>query len=123
LGAIPCGAFEVLVLGDEPLQSIFAGTAQEIVIVRWVSCVTKARADEVIASVPRRLPIVGEAVEFSVIEPRLCLFDAALDTPLSTDSELHCIDVIPGRYSITTESHKREQEFDFLIHRFRRQIS
>jgi hypothetical protein len=117
LGVIPCGSFEALVLGDEPLQSSFTVTGREVVIVRWVSCVSSERAAEVIVSLPSHLPVIGEAVQFSVHESRLFLFDAALDMP--SVIELHCVEVAPGRYTVTTESLKRDQEFEFLVHRFK----
>jgi hypothetical protein len=118
LGVIPCGPWEVLVLGDEPLQSAFTVTDGEVVIVRWVSCVSNERAAEVIAALPSQLPVIGEAVQLSVHEPHLFLFDAALDKP--SVIEPHCVAVEPGRYTVTTESHKSDQEFEFLVHRFKK---
>lgn len=118
LGVIPCGSLEVLVLGDEPLQSAFTVTGDEVAIVRWVSCMSNERAAEVIDSLPSQLLVIGEAVQFSVHEPHLFLFDAALDKPSVVES--HCVAVEPGRYTVTTESHKRDQEFEFLVHRFKR---
>lgn len=117
LGVIPCGPWEVLVLGDEPLQSTFTVADGEVVIVRWVSCVSKERAAEVIASLPSQLPVIGEAVPFSVHEPHLFLLDAALDKP--SVIEPHFVAVEPGRYTVTIESHKSDQEFEFLVHRFK----
>lgn len=119
LGVIPCGSHKVLVLGDEPLQSTFARTADGVVIVRWVSCLSGDRADKEIASLPSRLLVLGEPQQLLVNEPRLCLFDAALVGGHSVEPA-SCTDIEPGHYEITTEQHKREQEFDFLIHRFRR---
>jgi hypothetical protein len=121
LGVIPCGLAEVLVLGDAPLQSAFAVTDGDVVIVRWVSCMSNERAAEVIASLPSQLPVIGESVQFSVHEPCLFLFNAALDKPSVTES--HHIAIESGRYTVTTESHKIDQEFEFLVHRFKRVVA
>lgn len=122
LGVIPCSSFEVLVLGDEPLQSAFARIGEDVVIARWVSCVSGERAVAAISSMPSQLPAVAEVCQFSVDENCLCLFDAALDKPLMLDTGSSVIDVGPGRYEVTTENYKRDQEFEFLIHRLRRRL-
>lgn len=121
LGVVPCDSSEALVLGDEPLQSAFTIAGGEVAIVRWVACVSDERAAEVIASLPPQLPEIGEVVQISVRESQLFLFDAALDKPSAI--EPHSVAVKPGRYTVTTEIHKRDQEFEFLVHRFKKAIA
>ena len=120
-GMVPCESSFVLVLGDEPMQSAFAYIRDEVVIVRWMSCVSVARANEVVAALPEELPAIGDPVQFVVNEARLTLFDAAIDVPHAMGSEPFGIDVAPGLYSVTVENYKQEQEFSFIVHRFRPQ--
>jgi len=118
LGVIPCSSSDVLVLGDEPMQSAFATVEQGLVIVRWVSCVSRARAEELIGNLPLQLPFIEDSINFTVREPNLYLFDSALDRPLVVGSGVCRIDMTPGRYAVTVERYEREHEFEFLVHRF-----
>src|SRR3954470_17851595 len=57
LGVIPCGVLDVLVLGDEPLPSAFGVAGGELVIVRWVACISAEQANDAIAMLPSQLPL------------------------------------------------------------------
>lgn len=120
VGVIPCRSQEVLVLGDEPLQSTFARMGDDLIIARWVSCSSHERAAGVLASMPFRLPVISGVYQFLVEGPCLCIFDAAHDRHSMLASGSTISHVVPGRYEVTTESYKQDQEFEFLIHRLRR---
>lgn len=122
LSTISCGTDQVLVLGDEPLQSAFARTGDGLVIVRWVSCVSADRAEQVIELLPSVLPEQEAAQLVQLNDSRLCLVDAALDGAHAM-TKASCIDIEPGYYEVTTERHVSKQEFDFLVHRFRLQLA
>lgn len=47
-----------------------------------MSCVSMARAEEVLVALPRQLRLIRESVEFVVTEPIPCRFNAVLDHSL-----------------------------------------
>lgn len=118
LSLIPCGTSEVLILGDEPMQSTFARHVDGFVIARWASCLSAERAEQAVSMLPSVLP-EQEATRLMQLDgARLCMFDSALDSDQAM-LEASCLDIVPGQYEITTERYSREEDFDFLIHRFR----
>ena len=116
LSKIPCGSSEILVLGDEPLLSAFVQRGSELVVVRWVSCLSMDLASTAISSLPHALPVVEAAVDFVTLEADLVLFDSALNgAHLALSARAT---VLPSAFRVTTEKYKAHDQFEFLIHRF-----
>jgi hypothetical protein len=118
VGAISCGTSQVLVLGDEPLQSVLVLKDEGVIVVRWVSCVSNERATSAIAQLPPVLPIIEESTTFRLDDPGLIMFDSALESVDS--SSCAQVDVRPGIFTVTTEKYKDEGVYEFLVHRFLR---
>nr|WP_297385328.1 Imm21 family immunity protein [uncultured Roseateles sp.] len=118
VGAIACGPSQVLVLGDEPLQSAFVVKDEGVLVVRWVSCVSSERAASAIAQLPSRLPNIEEPTKFRLDDRGLIMFDAALggiDPAVCTG-----VDLKPGVFTVTTERYTSEGAYEFLVHRLLR---
>ena len=115
INVIPCGASEVLVLGDEPLQSAFVLKDDSVIVVRWVSCLSNEHAASAIARLPSVAPVVEESKKFRLDESGLIMFDASLDRvdPLACAN----VDLQPGMFTVRTEAYEREGVCEFLIHR------
>jgi len=118
VGVIACGPLQVLVLGDEPLQSAFVVKDEAVLVVRWVSCVSSELAASAIAQLPSALPSIEESTKFRLDDRGLIMFDAALDS-VDADS-CASVDLKPGVFTVTTEKYKSEGAYEFLIHRFLR---
>ncbi len=118
VGAIACGLSQVLVLGDEPLQSAFVVKDEDVLVVRWVSCVSSERAAYAIAQLPSALPSIEDSTKFYLNDRDLLMFDAALDgiNPANCAS----VNLSPGVFTVTTEKYKNEGSYEFLVHRFLR---
>lgn len=116
--AIACGLSQVLVLGDEPLQSALLAMDEGVFVVRWISCKSSECAASVIAQLPSALPSIEAPTKFRLDERGLIMFDAALGgiDPASCAS----VDLKPGMFTITTEKYKTEGVYEFLVHRFLR---
>lgn len=121
IGVLDCGLSQLLVLGDEPLQSTFIPKDEEIIIVRWVSCISEECASDAIAQLPATLPVIQAPTKFRLANQGLIMFDAAFEgrnLPSYLSAELK-----PGLFYITTEKYKSERAYEFLIHRFIRDQS
>lgn len=78
VGKIACGRGEVLLLGDEPLRSAFYCLAdQTLVIARWWSCKSAARAGRALRELPHELFALEDRVPFVAKAESQILFDAA----------------------------------------------
>ncbi|MFM2056150.1 MAG: hypothetical protein RLY71_535 [Pseudomonadota bacterium] len=119
IGSVPCGTFHVLVLGDEPLQSTFVVKSEEVMVVRWVYCVSEVQAIEAMCGIPDELPVLEEPFRFCLSDRGLVMFDAALDGVDSTGCA--SVDVMPGIFTIITQKYKMEGVYEFIIHRLRRE--
>jgi hypothetical protein len=108
--------WDVLVLGDEPLQSTLLIIHSQATIARWVSARSHDIAAKALAMLPQSLPAVGESTRFTHQGKDLVLFDAAMDGREQSPS--NGIQVGPGRYDVTSETYKKPTEFEFVIHRF-----
>ncbi len=118
VSAIACGSAQVLVLGDEPLQSAFVVKSEGVLVVRWVSCVSSERAASAIAQLPSALPVIEEPTKFRLDDRGLIMFDPALD---SIDPAVCAsVDLKPGVFTVTTEKYKSEGAYEFLVHRLLR---
>ena len=117
VGIIPCGPSQVLILGDEPLQSAFAGTDEGVIIVRWVSCTSNEHATEAIAQLPVKLPTIEEPKTFYLNDSGLLMFDAALS---SIDTAITKTEINPGIFKVTAEIYKKAGVYEFLVHRLLR---
>lgn len=114
--AISCGQSQVLVLGDEPLQSAFIVYPTGLVVIRWVSCISLESAEHAISLLPAKLPEIEEAIHFLLEEDRVEMFDAAWDGKDVVESLSVSLSV--GQFAITTELYKADGLFEFLVHRF-----
>jgi hypothetical protein len=118
VGAVACGSSQVLVLGDEPLQSTFIVKDGCVLVVRWVACESSERAVSAIAQLPSILPTIEDPKSFRLDDFGLIMFDSALD---GGNSSTHAsVDLQPGVYAVTTELYKSERVYEFLVHRFLR---
>jgi hypothetical protein len=120
ISTILCGSYLALVLGDEPLQSTFAESDGNVLVCRWISCISSVIAESAIRQLPSRLPVVEEPTEYRLDSADLMMFDSA-DSAIDASSA-NRIRLNPGSFSITTETYKKENIFEFLIHRFIRHI-
>lgn len=115
---IACDSSQVIVFGDEPLQAAFFSQNEDLMIVRWVSCISNEFAINAISQLPSKLPGIEEPTEFHLSEAGLIMFDAALD---SVDPSLCArMDVKPGAFTVTTERYKSQGVYEFIVHRFLR---
>ncbi|MES2952854.1 MAG: Imm21 family immunity protein [Pseudomonadota bacterium] len=116
VSAIACGSAQVVVLGDEPLQSAFVVKSDSVLVVRWVSCVSSERAASAIAQLPSALPAIEEPTKFRLDDRGLIMFDSAV---ASIDPAVCSkVDLRPGVFTVTTEKYKSEGVHEFLVHRF-----
>jgi Immunity protein 21 len=116
---IPAGTGDVLVLGDEPLQSAFVRASNNLMIARWMYAQSHDQANTILQG-----PI-GEALEltakvpFVVKEDRIVLLDSALAGSQVID-KFDIAHIEPGSYKVTTEKIEMKTQYSFIIHRFLR---
>jgi hypothetical protein len=91
---------------------------EDLIVVRWVSCVSAEHAANAIAQLPAVLPAIEESTKFGLDDSDLIMFDAALDNvdPFTCQR----VELEPGVYTVTAEKFKSEGIFEFLIHRLLR---
>ena len=115
---LPCASGQILVLGDEPLQSSFFIASDGVLsIARWVYSKNRDVEELLISSklefleknTPLSLPTGG----------RLGLFDSA-NVGATSGYAKSRVSLSAGEYTVTTERIKKEREHNFLIHRFLR---
>lgn len=116
LESIACGTGEVLVLGDEPMQSAFFQSSGGLLIVRWLSCASHSLAIDALKALPDSLPHIEPLVSFDVADTELFMFDSALAGSPERDSI--SAGTPSGRVNITTERYEASGRFDFVVHRF-----
>jgi hypothetical protein len=119
LEAIACAHGNVLVLGDEPLQSSFFRTADgDLAVARWVYARSREGVEEFLEGPAEGRSDLAPTVPFNVLEGSLVLFDSALR---GTDALARCptANMPPGSYRVTTEKRQLEGEFSFVVHRLR----
>jgi hypothetical protein len=119
-GVIRCGPGNVLVLGDEPMQSAFIdGGENQLAIARWVYSQSDRDAGEILQeSMDGGLEIAGR-ISFEIEHGPMVMFDAAvsgIDLIQNHNSMSPC----HGLYRITTERLERAMKYCFLVHRFLR---
>ena len=117
LSLIPCGESQVLVLGDEPMQSAFIEAADGFLIVRWISCVSVYRAEQALNLLPAFLSELEPRREIEFRGEQLCMCDSSLSGSIEL-AHAACVKLVPGVYQATTERYSAQDDFDFLIHRF-----
>jgi Immunity protein 21 len=115
VGIVPCASSQVLVLGDEPLQSAFVREAAGLAIVRWVACASASAAELALATIPAALPQIEEPKSIMVEAERLVLFDSACS--LADVPQLLEAQITPGLYEVSTQRYASPGVFEFLIHR------
>ncbi|KAA3654431.1 MAG: hypothetical protein DWQ11_04535 [Proteobacteria bacterium] len=114
VGVVRCDSSEVLILGDEPMQSAFFLSSEKVFIARWVACESKEAAAIALATLPANLPSIEEATLFRLDSLGLVMFDAAEYTTSSACSS-H-INLPPGTYAVSTKEYKHQGRFHFLVH-------
>jgi hypothetical protein len=110
-----CDSEEILILGDEPLQSAFIHSPQGLLIVRWISCLSPTLATSALTELPTSLPNLQEPLRFK-IDTNLLMFDSAADG--AKDLASVEVEAIPGCVWVTTQKYESIEHFEFLIHRF-----
>jgi hypothetical protein len=118
VSVISCGSLQVLIFGDEPLQSAFVVKDEGVFVVRWVSCVSNESAASAIAQLPTRLPVIEEPTNFHLDDRGLIMFDASACglEPIAFVN----VDLKPGSFTVTTEKYKSEGAYEFIVHRLLR---
>lgn len=116
ISAIACGSSQVLVLGDEPLQSAFIQHSTGLIVIRWVSCASTEFAERAILQLPAELPEIEESIQFKLGEDGIEMLDSACDGANSMESL--SANASPGKFTISTERYKFDGLFEFLVHRF-----
>jgi hypothetical protein len=112
---------KILVFGDEPTPAIVTTMFGEPCVIRWFACESQELAEKVISSIPRALPEFAKALRCEILEEEHLLFDAALPGML-TEGASHKLLLERGTYLVTTEPYCDTKNYDFLVHRFKRQI-
>ncbi|GKS85426.1 hypothetical protein AVMA1855_14760 [Acidovorax sp. SUPP1855] len=116
LGVVDCGGFPVIVFGDEPLQSAFVHCNDNLVV-RWVSCKSYEIANKVLLEVPVQLPQLQEKLSYSQRDNVFKFFDSVFDG--AEDREGGEFDLSQGDYILTTELYKEDDQYEFIVHRFK----
>jgi hypothetical protein len=117
LQSILCGKGEVLVLGDEPLQSAFlTEQVDQPVIARWVYAQSRQEAEAALAKNLAEAFEISPRIKFQVKDGIIVLFDSALPGSEATPAFTYSIEA--GRYEATTEKLEIKGRYSFLIHRF-----
>lgn len=117
---IECASSQVLVLGDEPLQSALVLRDKAILVVRWVSCVSIEEAERAISLLPSVLPNIEETKNFRLDGQGLILFDSALAGIDSDPYPSIGQDLEPGLFKVTTERYRSDHAYEFIVHRLLR---
>jgi hypothetical protein len=120
LEKIACAGGCVLVLGDEPLQSTFfriETNEESLAIARWIYATSPEGAERFLAEAVVDVRPSAEVVPFNVVEGELVLFDSAMSWPAEPCLRAY---LEPDSYLVTTEMHKLEGKFSFIVHRFLR---
>jgi hypothetical protein len=114
-----CNEGDILVLGDEPLQSTFILMEKgELAIARWIYLQPRQNAETILKmAVMEADEICAPPIHFNINYGELILFDAACDGIQECKRYIKA-NLQQGRYVVTTEKRERNRMFSFLIHRF-----
>ena len=116
LEVLRCGDGNVLVLGDEPLQSSFLRTESGgLTIARWMYASSEDRALEFLRA-SSKSETLASPIRFEINGDCLLMFDAAIGGENLTDHQMTMLE--RGFYSITTERVISKGVLDFIVHRF-----
>jgi|SRR5580704_13260017 hypothetical protein len=119
---IPCGTGEVLVLGDEPLQSAFlTERVGQPIIARWVYAQSRQAAEAALAKDLAEASEISPKIKFQVNDELIVLFDSVFLGSDITQAVTSSIEA--GPYEVTTEKLEVKGAYSFLIHRFVKQSS
>jgi hypothetical protein len=116
ISKIASGSLQVLVLGDEPLQSTFISSVGEGTVVRWISCESEEDASIALADIPVFLPILNPPLSFEIGDHDLYMFDSVLPFDEAVNESI-LFSINPGIYTVSTERYALLGSYDFLIHR------
>ena len=120
IDVIPCGIGNVLVLGDEPLQSAFVLTEKgRLVIARWVYAQAAQDGNAILSRFLDDAYEISERVPFQIEEGTMVLFDSGQQGSGAMASHERSRGEA-GLYHVTTEKLELKRVFSFLIHRFER---
>ena len=112
---IPSGEHELVVLGDEPMQSTLFSNEKFNFIARWEYCKSHEMAIDALKNLPKYLDSVAEDKFIKLPEDELIIFDSALSFDEIEGDDYPSM--ARGVYKITTEIYKLEKEFSFVVHR------
>ena len=114
LEKIDCADGCVLVLGDEPHQSLFfRNDRQELAIARWVYA-DASNVEQILTRLAGLEPLCPP-VPFEVEEGCLVLLDSAWGGfEIKSWQE---VEVQPGLYQVTTEQLLSDRRYNFIVHR------
>jgi Immunity protein 21 len=115
VGVVRCASSDVLVFGDEPLQTTFVSVAGGLAAVRWVSCTSVGEADAALAAIPSAMPQLEAPKSLLIRADKLVMFDAAYR--LKEAPQSMATDVVSGLYEVSTERFARPGVFEFIVHR------
>jgi hypothetical protein len=119
VGVIEKEGNQVLVLGDEPLQTAIAGLNGRPCLVRWVYAPSPdAVLRSIVAMVPIHMRGPLESVAIQIIQSPLVLMDAG--APGESPGDTLELKLDPGLYSVHVYEYSPAQDTKFLVHEFER---
>ncbi len=120
LGVIRVDRYDIVVLGDEPLQSTLlrSGSDDTILVVRWVYANDDASVAAYISQIPDK-GFGSPAVIFHVEDHTLYLFDSAIPG-IDVLNEKHLsIEIRPNEYLVETAHFIPDEATSLIVHRMK----
>ncbi|HZI05351.1 MAG TPA: Imm21 family immunity protein [Archangium sp.] len=119
VGVIEKAGCQVLVLGDEPLQTAVAKSNGRACLVRWVYAPSPSAAESSLAAlVAADLGSPLESVAIRIARSPLVLMDAG--APGEHPGDTLELKLEPGSYSVHVHEFAPAQDTKFLVHEFER---
>ncbi len=119
VGVIEKDGSQVLVLGDEPLQTAIASLNGRSCLVRWAYAPSHEAAQHSIAAMePIHLRGPLESVAIRIVHSPLVLMDAG--APGESPGVTSEVELTPGAYSVHVYEFAPTQDTKFLVHEFER---
>lgn len=119
LQSVPCGADQLVVLGDEPLQSaLFINFRNETCIARWVYSRSSDVNDFIFNA--DGLEEIEARIQIPLLSGWLVLFDSSTSLDKCEQIAVSRMQISAGTYAITSEKAEHAKDKSFIIHRFLR---
>lgn len=116
VGTLKKDGHDILVLGDEPLETMYHRDGQEDYLVQWMYAPDEDAVIKVLEAMPDALASeISPPVEVCFAEGRQLLADAAF--PGSRASDHLELSLTPGRYSVHTFDYKPSDDIHLVVHK------